>query len=157
MPLPSVEEALAYLNALEADERAALALSEQKAEEAKLIKARREGFQTAMEILGSEVSGRSGGQRGRRARAHAGAHAEVTEPVRRRGRPPVCQLILRELSFSGQTMRIAGIAKAIGCKAEQTETALRRMESAGQALRNEEGRWAIGLTAASKFNGKGVK
>ena len=111
-----------------------------------MIKARQEGFQAAMEILGGEVSVR-----------HAEAELEVAEPVRRRGRPSIRQLILRELSFSGQTMRIAGIAKAIGCKAEQTETALRRMESAGQALRNEEGRWAIGLTAASKFNGKGVK
>jgi len=34
-----LEKALAYLDALEADRQAALALSEQKAEEARLIKA----------------------------------------------------------------------------------------------------------------------
>jgi hypothetical protein len=37
-----IEQALAYLDALEADRKAALALSEQKAEEAKLIQARQE-------------------------------------------------------------------------------------------------------------------
>jgi hypothetical protein len=37
---------------LEADLQAALAMSEQKAEEAKLIKARHDGFQAAMAMLG---------------------------------------------------------------------------------------------------------
>ena len=37
------EEAAAYLTRLEADRRAAIAVSEAKAEEAKLIKARQEG------------------------------------------------------------------------------------------------------------------
>ena len=46
-----LERARAYLAGLEAERRAALALSEQKAEEAKLIKARQEGFQIAMEIV----------------------------------------------------------------------------------------------------------
>ena len=46
-----LERARAYLDALEADRQAALTLSEQKAEEAKLIKARQEGFRAAMEIL----------------------------------------------------------------------------------------------------------
>jgi hypothetical protein len=41
---------------LETDRRAALAPSEQKAEEAKLIKARQEGFQAAIEMLSSEVT-----------------------------------------------------------------------------------------------------
>ena len=41
--LTLTEKARAYLDTLEADRRAALALSEQKAEEAKLIKARQEG------------------------------------------------------------------------------------------------------------------
>jgi hypothetical protein len=36
---------------LEADRRAALAVSEAKAEEAKLIKARMEGFEEALKIL----------------------------------------------------------------------------------------------------------
>jgi hypothetical protein len=43
-----IEQALAYLDALEADRMAAFALSEQKAEEAKLIKARQEGFRAAL-------------------------------------------------------------------------------------------------------------
>jgi hypothetical protein len=42
-----LERARAYLAGLEADRQTALALSEQKAEEAKLIKARQEGFQAA--------------------------------------------------------------------------------------------------------------
>ena len=39
-----IERALVYLDALEADRKAALALSEQKAEEAELIQARQEDF-----------------------------------------------------------------------------------------------------------------
>ena len=50
------QEALAYLDALETDRKAALTLSEQKAEEARLIKVRQECFQTAMEILGRGIS-----------------------------------------------------------------------------------------------------
>jgi hypothetical protein len=46
-----LEKALAYLDALEVDRQAALALSEQKAEEAKLIQARQEGFGAAMKML----------------------------------------------------------------------------------------------------------
>ena len=45
------ERARAFLEALEADRRAALALSREKAEEAKLIEARLEGFRAAMQIL----------------------------------------------------------------------------------------------------------
>ena len=51
MAILLIEQALAYLDALEADRMAALALSEQKAEEAKLIKARQEGFRAALDIL----------------------------------------------------------------------------------------------------------
>ena len=50
-----LERARAQLARLEADRQAAVALSEQKAEEAKLIKARQEGFQAAMEILSAEI------------------------------------------------------------------------------------------------------
>jgi hypothetical protein len=42
---------------LEADRQAALALSEQKAEEARLLKARQEGFQAALELLTIGTSG----------------------------------------------------------------------------------------------------
>ena len=51
-----IGQALAYLDALEADRMAALALSEQKTEEAKLIKARQEGFRAALDILCGETS-----------------------------------------------------------------------------------------------------
>ena len=50
------EQALAYLDVLEADRKAALTLSEQKAEEAKLIQARQEGFRAALDILCGETS-----------------------------------------------------------------------------------------------------
>src|SRR2546423_1689534 len=56
MVILPIEQALAYLDALEADRMAALALSEQKAEEAKLIKARQEGFRAALNILRGETS-----------------------------------------------------------------------------------------------------
>ena len=58
MAILLIEQALAYLDALEADRMAALALSEQKAEEAKLIKARQEGFRAALDILRGETSAR---------------------------------------------------------------------------------------------------
>src|SRR5438132_12079120 len=98
--LTLLEKARAYLDALEADRRAALALSEQKVEEAKLIKARQEGFQAAMELLGGEVPV-----------GNAGIDPE--EPGRRRARRRIPQLILRELSFSGQAMTTSQMAKAI--------------------------------------------
>jgi hypothetical protein len=95
-----IEKAHAYLDTLEADRRAALALSEQKAEEARLIKARQEGFQAAMELLGTAISA-------------GDAAADPKEPGRRRARRHIRELILRELSFSGQAMTAAQIAKAI--------------------------------------------
>jgi hypothetical protein len=142
MPLASVEKALAYLDALEIDRKAALALSEQKAEEAKLIKARQEGFQAAMEIFGGEVSV-----------PHAGTDRKLKELVRRRGRRPIPQLILREMAFSGQPMTTAQIAKAIDYISEGTEMALKRMEAAGQVLQEGDGRWAIAHPELPKLKG----
>src|ERR1700680_3777673 len=146
-----LERARAYLSDLEADRKAALALSEQKAEEAKLIKARQEGFQAALELLSGETSAGnpasaedrelSVDHRGRGERA-----CELQETRQPRGRRPIRELILRELSFSGQAMTAAQIAKAINYIPERTETALERMEKDGQVIRNEAGRWAIGLT-----------
>ena len=52
--LPKIGKAAAYLQELEDDRLAAIAVSEEKAEEAKLIKARQEGFRQAMEMLGVE-------------------------------------------------------------------------------------------------------
>jgi DNA-binding MarR family transcriptional regulator len=138
--LTLTEKARAYLDTLEADRRAALALSEQKAEEAKLIKARQEGFQAAMEMLDTAISA-------------GDAASDPKEPGRRRVRRHIPQLILRELSFSGQAMTATQIAKAIDYHPEQTETALRRMEETGQVLRNAGDRWTIGTTAMSQLNG----
>jgi hypothetical protein len=153
-----LERARVYLSDLEVDRKAALALSEQMAEEAKLIKARQEGFQAALELLGGETSAGnpasgedrelSVDHRGRGERA-----CELQETRQRRGRRPIRELILRELSFSGQAMTAAQIAKAINYIPERTETALERMEKDGQVIRNEAGRWAIGLTGTPQING----
>jgi predicted transcriptional regulator len=142
MSTPSAK-ALAYLDELEADRQAALALSEQKADEAKLIKARQEGFQAAMEILGSKISASKAG-------------TDSGEPGRQRARRRISQLILRELSFSGQAMTTRQIAKAVDYNAERTETALKRMDEAGQVLRDREGRWTIGITGMAQRNGHAV-
>jgi uncharacterized glyoxalase superfamily protein PhnB len=138
-----IEKAFAYLDTLEADRRTALALSEQKAEEARLIKARQEGFRAAMEMLGSAISA-------------GDAAPDPEEPGRRRVRRRIRELILRELSFSGQAMTVAQIAKAIEYQTERTETALHRMEETGQVLRNAGGRWAIGNTGIAQLNGHGA-
>ena len=139
-----IEKALAYLDTLEADRRMALALSEQKAEEARLIKARQEGFQAAMELLGSAISAGDDAP---------DADADAEERGRRRVRRPIRELILRELSFSGQAMTATQIAKAIDYHPERTETALERLEETGQVLRNAGGRWAIGNTTVVQLNG----
>ena len=151
MAILLIEQALAYLDALEADRMAALALSEQKAEEAKLIKARQEGFRAALDILRGETSARDAvSEKDREPSADRRGDGERAsgpqEPRRRRGRRSIPQLILRELSFSGQAMTTAQIARAIEYLPDRTETALERMESAGRVLRNKEGRWAIVLT-----------
>jgi len=132
-------KALAYLDTLEADRRAALALSEQKAEEAMLIKARQEGFQAALEMVGAEIP-------------VGNAEADSKPPGRRRPRRRIPHLILRELSFSGQAMVASQIAKAIDYNLKRTQTALTRMEEAGQVLRNGEGRWAIGIAGMTPLN-----
>jgi hypothetical protein len=151
----SIERVRAYLDTLEADRRAALALSEQKAEEAKLIKARQEGFRAAMEILGTAISaGDAASDVAASDVAASGAAAsDPNEPGRRRVRRQIRELILRELSFSGQAMTAAQIAKAIDYLPERTEMALQRMEESGQVLRNAGGRWAIGNTAMAQLNG----
>jgi hypothetical protein len=151
----SIERVRAYLDTLEADRRSALALSEQKAEEARLIKARQEGFRAAMEILGTAISaGDAASDTAASDVAASGAAAsDPNEPGRRRVRRQIRELILRELSFSGQAMTAAQIAKAIDYLPERTEMALQRMEESGQVLRNAGGRWAIGNTAMAQLNG----
>jgi hypothetical protein len=130
-----LERARAYLESLEADRQAALAISEQKAEEAKLIKARQEGFQAAMQLLGGQPSS-----------VTDGSSTEAKHPGRRRTRRHIPEMIVRELSFSGQAMTARQIAEAVDYTLERTETALKRLEKVGRVIRNEGGRWAIGLT-----------
>jgi DNA-binding IclR family transcriptional regulator len=134
------EKARAYLDALEADRQAALTLSERKAEEAKLIEARQQGFQAAIELLGREI-----------AAGAAEAAPQRKELVRRRGRRPIREMILRELSFSGEAMTTTQIARAIDYIPERTEAVLERMEKDGRVLRNE-GLWTIGTTSLTHMN-----
>lgn len=137
-----LERARAYLDALEAERQTALALSEQKAEEAKLLQARLEGFRAAVEMLGANSD-------------VANTECESEEPVRRRrARRPIPELIARELSFSGQAMTVRQIAKAIDYLPDRTETALNRMEKGGQVVRDEGGRWAVGITGHRHTNGR---
>jgi hypothetical protein len=137
-----LERARAYLDAMEGDRRAALALSQRKAEEAKLIEARQEGFRAAMRILSGEISV-----------SQITPDAKTTEPTRRRARRRIPELIVRELSFSGQAMTARQVAKAIDYNLERTEAVLERMEEAGQVLRVAKGRWAIGAANLAHMNG----
>src|SRR5271169_5811936 len=138
-----IPEATAYLERLEADRQAAIAISEQKAEEAKLIRARQEGFQAAIEILTnptSTISCASATSIDRR-------ELQSDKSRRRRPRRDIIRLILSELSFSGQAMTTAQIAKAIDYIPERTETALKRLETGGKVTRDERGRWAAVVPA----------
>src|SRR5690348_876145 len=77
------ETAGAYLDILEAEALAALARSEQKAVEAKLIRARQERFRAAMDMLGGKV-----------AAGRARTDPLGIKPVRRRGRRPIREMQL---------------------------------------------------------------
>jgi hypothetical protein len=135
------EKAAAYLTRLEADRRTAIAVSEAQAEEAKLIKARMEGFEEALEILGVQTSP---------------SMIEVVPnkaPPRRRNIP---QLILRELSFSGKAMAKEQIAKAIEYLPFQTERALKRLASSRKIVQNSDGRWEVLTPTPAQSNGHAV-
>ena len=136
------EKAAAYLTRLEADRRAALAVSEAKAEEAKLIKARQEGFEKALEILGLQISP---------------DNAE-TEPAKSpaRQRRNIPKLIMRELSFSGTAMAKEQIARSIDYLPWQTERALSRLESSGKIEQNKDGRWEVVTSTIVQTNGHAV-
>jgi DNA-binding transcriptional ArsR family regulator len=156
-----LERARAYLAQLEVDRQAALALSEQKAEEAGLLKARQEGFQAALRLLSVETSAgdaASGEETGALSADRRGRDERLSDPQEphRRGRRPIRQLIARELSFSGQPMKAAQIARAIDYNPAGTERTLERMEQDGQVVRNEEGQWVIGTSTATKPNGHAV-
>jgi|SRR6266849_7110414 hypothetical protein len=138
-----IAKATAYIDKLEADRRAAIAISEEKAEEAKLIGARQEGFQAAMEILAGAICVSS--RELQSDKSDKSGH--------RRARRDISQLILREMSFSGRAMTTTQIAKAIDYIPERTETALERLEMRGKLKRNEDGRWAVVMTAMAEHNG----
>ena len=139
MPTP-LEKAREFLEKLEADRRNALQVSEQKAEEAMLIKARQEGFQAAMELFGITTS------------VSNSEPGNAQAPAAKRSRRPIPQMILRELSFSGQTMTATQIAKAIDYNLTRTKTALSRMEATGQLMQNGADRWTIATGAMAQLN-----
>jgi hypothetical protein len=80
----------------------------------------------------------------------ANSEHDPNEPARRRARRRIPELIVRELSFSGQAMTARQIAKAIDYNLEGTETALRRMEEAGQLHQSGSNRWTIASATAAK-------
>ena len=140
--LPEMEKAAAYLQELEAYRLAAIAVSEEKAEEAKLIKARQEGFRQAMEMLGVKSS-------------PGVAEPEHSRPSRRKRRN-IPGLILTELSFSGNAMTTNQIVAAIDYLPERTEKALKSLESSGQIVRDRNGRWAAVTATAAQANGHAI-
>jgi hypothetical protein len=134
-----IAEATVCLEKLEAERLAAIAISEQKAEEAKLIGARQEGFRAAMELLTGATS----------ANSCELPSDKSSKSSRRRPRRDIVQLILREISFSGEAMTSAQIARAIDYIPERTETALQRLETGGKVIQDEQGRWMIPTTVVS--------
>ncbi len=136
------EKAAAYLARLETDRRAAIAISEAKAEEAKLIKARQKGFEEALEILGLNVSPDN-------------TETKTTKSFTRQ-RWNIPQLIIRELSFSGTAMAKEQIARSIDYLPWQTERALRRLESSGKIVQNMDGRWEVVASTVAQTNGHAV-
>jgi hypothetical protein len=136
------EKATAYLTRLEADRRDATSVSEAKAEEAKLIKARQEGFREALEILELQISTDN-------------TEAEPVKSLSRRRRN-IPQLIIQELSFSGKAMTKEQIAKAIDYLSWQTERALRRLEGSGKIVQDKDGRWEVVTSTVVQTNGHAV-
>jgi hypothetical protein len=133
------EKATAYLLNLEADRAAALAASEEKLREAMLIKAREDGFREAIEIFGQTVT--PDGTEGEPVKTH------------RESRRDIRQLIIKELSFSGKSMTKYQIAKAINYIPERTETALKRLETAG-TVQNRDGYWEVVIIPAVRSKGQ---
>jgi uncharacterized protein YfkK (UPF0435 family) len=134
MPTP-LEKATTYLSKLGADRMAATAVSEQKAQEAVLIKAREEGFRDAMEIFGVNDP-----------------EVRIDKSPREKSRD-IHQMIMQELTFSSRGMPKDQIAKAIDYISERTEAALKRLQSAGGVTQNRDGHWEIAVTTARRFNG----
>lgn len=144
------DSARAYMDNLETDRQAALALSKEKAEEAKLLQARLDGFQKALKMFARRIPRDGIGVSGDPPAPVANGDAE---PAPRRKRRNISELIQRELSFSGQPVTTRQIAKAIEYHLEGTETALSRMAKDGQVRRDEAGRWVIGMKTLTRVNG----
>jgi hypothetical protein len=138
--LNPLAEATAHLEKLETDRRAAMTISEQKAEEARLIAARLEGFRAALDILAGATP----------VNFH---ELQSDKPGPRRRRRDISDLIVRELSFSGQEMTTTQIAKAIAYIPERTKTVLQRLEKDGKVVQIENGRWVAQATRIMKPNG----
>jgi hypothetical protein len=136
-----IEEATAYLQKLQTDRRAAIEISDQKAEEAKLIAARQEGFQAAMDIFCAAIP--------------VNVYESKSEKSgSRRRRRDICEMIIRELSFSGEAMTTTQIGKAIDYITARTETALKRLEKAGKVVRTGNSRWAALVDPITTHNGQ---
>jgi hypothetical protein len=133
------EKATAYLLKLEADRVAVLAASEEKLREATLIKAREDGFREAMEIFGLTITPNDA--EGEPVKTHQGRRRDIR------------QLIIKELSYSGKSMTKHQIAKAINYIPEGTETALKRLETAGK-VQNRDGYWEVVIIPAVQSNGQ---
>jgi hypothetical protein len=146
MPTP-IEKAVAHLNKLEDERRAAIALSKEKAQEAKLIRARQEGFQEALAILNIDIS-----LKDEEASTSTTTTTTTTTQSNKRTRRNIPQFISNELSFSGKAMTTNQIAKAIDYLPERTEKALERMESSGEIIRTGDGRWTVHIRP-EKING----
>jgi hypothetical protein len=145
MPTP-IEKAVAHLNKLEDERRAAIALSKEKAQEAKLIRARQEGFQEALAILNIDISLKD------EEASTSTTTTTTTTQSNKRTRRNIPQFISNELSFSGKAMTTNQIAKAIDYLPERTEKALERMESSGEIIRTGDGRWTVHIRP-EKING----
>ena len=150
------EKAAAYLSRLEADRRAAIAVSEAKAEEAKLIKAQQKGFEGALELLGLQMSPDNTEAEPDNIESEPDNIESKTEKPSVRRRRNIPQLIIRELSFSGTAMAKEQIARSIDYLPWQTERALRRLESSGKIVRNTDGRWEVVTSTVTQTNGHAI-
>jgi len=150
------EKAAAYLSRLEADRRAAIAVSEAKAEEAKLIKAQQKGFEEALELMGLQMSPDNTEAEPDNTEAEPDNTESKTEKSSVRRRRNIPQLIIRELSFSGTAMAKEQIARSIDYLPWQTERALRRLESSGKIVRNTDGRWEVVTSTVTQTNGHAI-
>jgi len=150
------EKAAAYLSRLEADRRAAIAVSEAKAEEAKLIKAQQKGFEEALELMGLQMSPDNTEAEPDNTEAEPDNIESKTEKSSVRRRRNIPQLIIRELSFSGTAMAKEQIARSIDYLPWQTERALRRLESSGKIVRNTDGRWEVVTSTVTQTNGHAI-